>query len=721
MIKKQKKRIERLGIKGFQMSDGPNGVRDGAATMCYPSACLLACSFDGEAVEKIGETLGREAASRGVQLLLGPAQNLKRSPLCGRNFEYYSEDPCLSGELAGRFVQGLQKHVGACVKHFAANNQEYKRMTVDSIIDEDALHETYLSSFARIVKKYKPFAVMSSYNRINGKYVGENEVLINGLLRKEWGFDGIVVSDWGAIDDKLQAVCAGLDLEMPANALNKEKLLQAVEKNIISERVVDECVERYLKVAQKLNEYPFVEDFDIETAMQTSAEIAAESMVLLKNDGCLPVDNRYKKIGVFGAFAQEPRIQGGGCANVLSETLEKPLAELQKIYGVNSILYSQAYRLDGEQDKALLDEAESVADECDICLIFAGLPELFESEGYDRDSLSIPQNQMDVIHRLTQKGKPTVVILSNGGMVTMEWDSGVNAVIESYLAGSAFARAIGLVLSGKKSPSGRLPETVLHKKEDASSYPYFGHKGNTVAYNEGLFVGYKYYNTKGVSVKYPFGYGLGYGKIRYKKIDLQDGKISFLLENYGEYDDKETIQIYVGYCDGDSARPEGELKAFKKVHVPKGKEIACEIAIENEWFETYVRPFKKMGVQGGKYRISIRKNALETVAEYTVDVPSEFVCTYDRNTLIGELLKTATGRETVEKELKPHLCVAIFGNFNMELEMKDGLAVNSPIFNNVMQNMPLRALINLARGGFTEEMMNLILKRLNQSLSTEKQ
>lgn len=708
--------VERLGVSGFHMSDGPNGVRDGAVSMCYPSACLLACSFDVDAAEKIGALLGQECASRGVQLLLGPAQNLKRSPLCGRNFEYYSEDPCLSGELAGHFVQGLQKHTGACVKHFAANNQEYKRMTVDSIIPENALHETYLSSFQRIVEKYKPISIMSSYNRINGEYVGENKALIEDVVRKEWGFDGIVISDWGAIDDKLRAVQAGLDLEMPANILNTEKLLCAVEQGLISESEIDVCVERYLKVLKKLNDYPALDNFDVEQAMQSSAEIAAESMVLLKNDGCLPIlpmDKRYRKIGVIGAFAEEPRIQGGGCANVMLGEIEKPLDILRETYGAESILYGKGYHLDCQKDENLLREAEKIVEECDICLLFAGLPEVAESEGYDRESLSIPQNQIDLINVLATKNKPIVVILSNGGMVTMEWDGKVNAVIEGYLAGKAFARAISLVFSGKKSPSGRLAETVLHKKEDSSAYPFYLHKGDIVEYNEGLFVGYKYYNAKGVDVKYPFGYGLGYGKIEYKNVQFTKDKISFTLVNCGSYDDKETVQIYVGYCDGDCARPEAELKYFQKYFVPAGQEISCEIPIDREWFKTYIRKQKKMGIDGGKYNIFVRKNAVETVASFAKEMPSEFPIVYDRNTVIGELLKTKTGCKLVEEELKPYLCVAILGNYNAEIKMKDGVAVDAPMFNNVMRDMPLRALLNLARGLFTEEMMHSILRKLN--------
>lgn len=705
--------IERVGLQGFRMSDGPSGVRDGAPAICYPSGCLLACSFDKKETERIGETLGKECSSRGVKLLLGPAQNLKRSPLCGRNFEYYSEDPCLSGELAGNFVKGLQKHTGACVKHFAANNQEYKRMTVNDIIFENALAETYLSSFERIVKKYDPDAVMSSYNKINGKYVGEDEELVGEYLRRQWGFNGIVISDWGAVDDKLQAVKAGMDMEMPPNPANTEKLLRSVQNGEIAEEFVDRCVERYLKVIERIKDRPVVTDFDKERAIEVCASVAAESMVLLKNEGVLPIDGRYKKIGVFGAFAKEPRIQGGGCANVIPYEIEKPIDHMKESFGGEAIIYEPTFRLDGEKDKELLAKAQIAAKECDICVIFAGLPEIFESEGYDREDLSIPENQIEAIEALCEVGKPTVVILSNGGMVTMEWDRGVGAVIESYLAGSAFARAITDVLSGKKTPCGRLAETVLHKKEDSSAYPYFGNKGNVAEYNEGLFVGYKYYNAKGVSVKYPFGYGLGYGKIEYTDVCLKNDCLRVELKNKGVYDDKETVQVYVGYKDGNCARPEGELKAFEKVFVPAGGRAVCQIPLNAECFRTFDRKRKKMSIMGGRYEITVRKNAMETVASFEIVRKSESLPVYGRNCEIGELLKTQEGRRIVSEELKPYLCLAIFGNFNAELEMKDGEAVDSPMFNSIMKNMPLRALVNLTAGRFTEAFMEEIIEKLN--------
>lgn len=703
--------VERLGIKGFRMNDGPNGIRDGLPAYCYPSACLLACSFDKSATEKIGELLGEECSSRDIKLLLGPAQNLKRSPLCGRNFEYYSEDPCLSGELVSGYINGLQKNTGACVKHFAANNQEYKRMTVNNVIAKDVFAETYLSSFERIVKKSNPDTIMSCYNRVNGEYVGENKSIIQGVLRDKWGFEGIIISDWGAVDDKVKAVEAGLDMEMPSNPANTEKLISAVESGQIDEREVDKCVERYLKVLRKLNSRPKVE-FDVKKAQEECARISAESMVLLKNEKVLPINLKgVNKIGVFGAFAQEPRIQGGGSANVIAYPYETPIDALKREFGEEKIVYSKAFTLDGVKDEQLVYDAEKLAKTCDISVIFAGLPEIFESEGYDRENMFIPENQIDVIKRIKSTGTKTVVVLSNGGAVITDWDNNVDALIESYLAGASFADAIASVLSGRRQPYGRLPETFLYNMEDSSAYPYFAQNGNTAYYGEGLFVGYKYYNAKGVNVKYPFGFGLGYGDIVYEKIEFGKDEVKVTLKNNGEFDDKQTIQIYVGYKDG-GARPEGELKHFEKVFVPKGERVTVNIRFSKEWFKTYDAIRDELTVVGGNYEVSVRSNAVEKLASITIELPPEYSQIYDRNTEIGVLLKTAEGRRTVTKQLKPYLCLAIIGNFNAEINMVEG-ETDSPMFNHVMKNMPLRALYNLTGGKFTEELMNEIIIRLN--------
>ncbi len=710
--------VERLDIKGFKMSDGPNGIRDGSPAFCYPSACLLACSFDRTATERIGELLGEECSARDIKLLLGPAQNLKRSPLCGRNFEYYSEDPCLSGELAGSFVNGLQKNTGACVKHFASNNQEYKRMTVNNVIAEDVFNETYLSSFERVVRNSNPDTIMSCYNRVNGEYVGEDKGVIDGILREKWGFEGIVISDWGAVDDKLKAVQAGLDMEMPPNPANTEKLIKAVEDGEISQADVDKCVLRYLKSLEKINGRKKVV-FDGEKAMKVSAEVASESMVLLKNDGVLPIDkNKGFTIGIFGEFCEDPRIQGGGSAHVIPSVVGNPITAMQNEFGVDNIVYSKAFKINGEKDEDLLTEGEKIAKTCDICVIFAGLPEIFESEGYDREHISIPQNQIEFIKRLNLLGKKTVVVLSNGGVVETEWDYLVDSLIESYLAGSAFADAIASVLSGRRSPCGRLAETVLHNEKQASSYPYFAQSGTNAYYGEGLFVGYKFYNAKGVDVKYPFGFGLGYGDVKYKRVDFNGEKLTVELENLGKYDDKETVQIYVGYKDG-GARPEGELKDFEKVFVPKGESVTVEIPLKKEWFKTYDYNRKELCVCGGVYEISVRRNATDKVAVFTYQTPYEYKTVYGRNTEIGLLLNTAKGRKTIDEELKPYLCLAILGNFNAEVNMVDG-ETDSPMFNHVMKNMPLRALCNLTGGKFSEKYMNEIILRLNAENKGEK-
>ena len=707
--------ISRLGIEGFKMNDGPNGIRESYGEMCYPSGCLIACSFDRDVAGIIGETLGEECASYGVKLLLGPAQNLKRSPLCGRNFEYYSEDPCLSGELAGAYVSGLQKYAGACVKHFFGNNQEHKRMTLNARISREALAETYLSSFERIVKKHHPDAIMSGYSKINGKYPGEDKYIVDDVLRKKWGFDGIIISDWGAVDDKILAVDAGTDIEMPANPANTEKLISAVESGEIDEKAIDLCVERYLNILDRMKKRPQYVSFDREKASDCIASAAAESMVLLKNqNNTLPIDDRYHVIGVFGEFAEKPRIQGGGSANVMIVDMGKPLDRIRERFPDKKAVYAKAFSIDdfsvSEEDYR---EALNVAKECDIAIVFAGLPEVLESEGYDRVSMKLPENQIVFIKELSKKNIPVVVILSNGGAVEMEWDAEVDALVESYLAGDVFAKAVTLLLSGDVNPCGRLAETVLHKLEDSSAYPYYGNAGNEASYNEGLFVGYKYYLSKGVSVKYPFGYGLSYGNVEYSKIEINDREISLELKNKSSFRVKEVIQIYVGYEDSPFARPKAELKEFKKVTLEPESVLKCKVFLEDDCFKTYNTTTDSLEICGGTYEISVRKNAEEILASKCIQLPDCSEKKFHRNSEIGEILKCEKGKEIVSNFLKPYLCLAIFGNFNTEIQMVDGEAVDAPIFNSIMKNMPLRALSNLTAGKFSEVNMDQIIEELN--------
>ena len=705
------KGCEAAGIGPLRLSDGPSGVRDGTPSVCYPSACLIACSFDCDTAEQIGAMLGEDCRRRGIGLLLGPAQNLKRLPVCGRNFEYYSEDPCLSGELAASFVRGLQRRVSACVKHYAANNQESLRMTVNCLIDRRTLNETYLSSFRRVVQKSEPDAVMTSYNKINGEYVAENEYVSHKILREKWGYCGLVISDWGAVDDAVKAFRCGLVLEMPENPSNTKKLEQAVELGEISLRELDERAAEYLAFAEKAGK-KLKSDGGLGNEKRTLAELVAESFVLLKNDGnILPLTGR-KKIGVFGEFARSPRIQGGGCANVPALSVGEPFAEICGVFADCDVRYEQGYRTDGKEDTLLLKRARALAKESDVCVVFLGLPEEWESEGYDRKDINIPENQIRFLKNLYRANREIVVLLLNGGTVSMEWDKYCKGLLECYLAGSALASAAALALCGKVSPCGRLAETVLNQLSDSSAYPYFQEGKEECTYNEGLFVGYKYYTSKGVKVHYPFGYGLTYGEVRYSDFRTAGRNISFVLHNDGDRLVKETVQVYIGYKSDVCPRPVRELKLFRKVSVPARNSVKVCITPDDECFWTYDENRDEMRICGGEYTIAVAKNAQEVLFENTIRIDRGRKV-FGRNSRIGEFSGTMAGNRIIEQELKPYLCKAIIGNFNAEVRFENGRAKGMPMFDNVMQNMPLRALINLTAGAFTEEKLEWVLQELN--------
>ena len=451
--------VEEAGLPSIRMSDSPNGIRmPGCDTDVIPSACALASSFNVETARRAGELLGSEFKNAGIDLILGPAMNLKRSPLCGRNFEYYSEDPLLSGEMAAAFVQGAQEHVGCCIKHFAMNNQETRRMSVNSVADERTVREMYLEPFRTVVQKSSPVSVMSSYNKINGVYSSENKRLLVDILRKEWGFRGFVLSDWGAVNDAVESVKAQMDLEMPSNPADTDKLLRAVEKGELSEKQLDRCCANVIDAALRLARLRG-KKFRPYTRGERDAilrELAADCAVLLKNDGILPV-GQEKKIGVFGFFAKEPLLQGGGSAHVEQGKTESPLDALKKIYG--NIVYSETF---GETGLSA-DYAESLqaAEDCDVCLLFCGLPASCESEGYDRTTLSLPPEQIRAIRELAQVNPNIVVLLMGGSVIDVSWREYAKGILECYMLGSGVGGAVGGIIGGAVNPSGRLAESFL--------------------------------------------------------------------------------------------------------------------------------------------------------------------------------------------------------------------------------------------------------------------
>lgn len=587
------KAVERLSVPAVMVSDGPHGLRkqeegadhlgihDSIKAVCFPAACATACSFDRTLLREMGSALGKECRAEGVAVLLGPAVNIKRSPLCGRNFEYFSEDPFLAGELACAFVQGVQgEGAGVSVKHFAANNQETRRMSVSSEVSERALREIYFPAFEKVVKDAKPATVMCSYNKLNGVYASENEWLLTDVLRKEWGFGGFVVSDWYAVSDRVKGLKAGLDLEMPGgDEENDKKIVAAVRSGELPEEVLDEAVERMLRVILPLHKERTA-PFDRERDHEKAVRIAEECAVLLKNEGALPLALGEDVLFV-GEFVERPRFQGGGSSHINAWKAEGALAF------ADGVRYVRGFGTDGEGTQEEFSETLAAAKEVKTVVVFAGLPDRFESEGYDRTHIKLPEAENVLIDALCEAGNEVVVVLHNGSPVEMPWIGKVNAVLEMYLAGEGAGEAAVRLLTGAANPSGKLAETFPLRLEDAPSYLNFPGDRERVRYAEDVFVGYRYYDSKKEEVLFPFGHGLSYTTFEYSDLQLSSGewsegerlKVTLTVTNTGKRVGKEIVELYVSDQSGEAVRPVHELKGFEKVALQPGesKKVTFEL------------------------------------------------------------------------------------------------------------------------------------------------
>ncbi len=627
--------IERTRLPAVMLSDGPHGLRkqdettyqigpdESIKAVCFPTASAMACSFDRELIYKAGAALGEECQSEDINVLLGPGINMKRSPLCGRNFEYYSEDPYLAGELGAAFVNGVQSQgAGTSLKHFAANNQEWRRMSISSEMDERTLREIYLAAFEKVVKKAQPWTIMCSYNRINGTYSCENNWLLNKVLRDEWGFKGLVMTDWGAMNNRIEAIKAGLDLEMPSSHGETDKLLvAAVKDGSLPEEVLDKAVRRVLELADKSVTNKKQTTYNKEEHHRLAKNTAVNSAVLLKNNGILPLSGN-EKIAVIGKFADIPRIQGGGSSHINCFKTESALEALGNQYNYT---YSQGYNTDkDETDKSLLEEAVKNAADADVAVIFAGLPDSFESEGFDRTHLDMPECQNHLIEEIYKVQKNIVVVLHNGSPVLMPWLGKAGAVLEMYLAGQASGAAAADLLFGKANPSGKLAETFPLRLEDNPSYLDFPGSRDKVHYSEGIFIGYRYYDKRNMDVLFPFGHGLSYTTFRYSNISIEkDGvitngnpltlnacdtdkiKVYVDITNTGNMAGAEIVQLYVKNFIGLENRPEKELKNFDKVFLEPGetKTVCMELCFRS--FAYYNETLKDWFVESGTYGILI--------------------------------------------------------------------------------------------------------------------
>lgn len=616
----QTQNIDRLGIQSMFLADGPHGIRKQAEAAdhlglnasipatCFPTAATVANSWNEQLVETMGLYLGKEAVAQRVNVLLGPGINMKRNPLAGRNFEYFSEDPYLAGKLAASMIRGIQSQgVSACVKHFAVNNQEERRMVIDTIVDERTLREIYLTAFEIAIEEGQSKAVMSSYNMLNGDFTNESWHLMREILRKEWGYEGLVVTDWGGSNDRVAGLIAGNELEMPTTAgETNEEIIAAIKSGILKESVLDECVDRILELIFTTNEALQVDKVEIDEQAhhRMAQQVAEESIVLLKNkDRILPI-RKDKKVAVIGDFAQAARYQGAGSSIVNPTMLDHTLPNMGQS-GLNSIGFAQGFDRYGKKSRKKVEEACALAKKADIVLLYIGLDEVTEAEGLDRQNAEIPANQIELLNALYQVNQNIVAVLSCGAVVEMPWINQVKGLVHGYLSGQAGAKAMLQVLTGLVNPSGKLAETYPLQYEDTPSYYQFPGKEVSVEYREGPYIGYRYFDTAGVNVRFPFGYGLSYTSFDYANLQVTKQGVSFDITNSGSVAGMEAAQLYVGCQSKHIFRPRKELKGFTKVQLNPGETKTMTIPFDNKTFRYFNVTTNQWEVEGAVYEIMI--------------------------------------------------------------------------------------------------------------------
>ena len=701
------KGISEKGIPSIRMADGPNGVRrEKQRSTCFPSAALLACSFNEDILFEVGRAIGYECREHGVDILLGPSVNIKRSPLCGRNFEYYSEDSYLAGVLASAYVKGVQSQgVGACVKHFAANNQESFRMTVNSVIGERALHEVYLKVFEMIVKTAKPYALMTSYNRLNGKYVSENYDLITNLLREKWKFEGVTISDWGAVNDRIEALKAGLDLEMPCSPFGSERIEKGLKDGLVNEKDLDISVKKIISVALKCIDKPEIFSVNVK---EIATKAVSESVVLLKNeDNILPIKAENVKIAVVGKCALHPAILGGGCAKNEILWTSDFITELKNV----SINCDIRHFYDCKNEDFIKD--------ANFVICFVGDGSDYNTEGCDRKNTDFPSVEIEVLHEVRTLNPSVIVIMQNGSAMYVTPLKNAKAIIESYYAGSGWGKALAEIVTGKVNPSGKLAETFPVKISDTPSYINFPGDGDNSVYAEGLFVGYRYFIAKEMPVSYPFGFGLSYTKFEISDIVLSSDKLSeneeiridYTIRNVGEYDGSEVVQIYAGLNKKGSGEPLYELKRFKKTFVLKGTGVRVSQTLSSADFKYYDSEKEDFVLRSGKYVVNLATSCVDVVKSFSVLI-NGVTKKVNKDVRIGELLTFPWGEKLVNEYLLGYLNMAIYGNFKTDKPIVNG-SVDDNFFDSIMKDMPLRSLCNFSKGSFTEEMLTEFLDRFN--------
>jgi beta-glucosidase len=642
------KPIERLGVPGMIMSDGPHGVRrvpneytwegESLPATCFPTAVCLASTWDTDLMFTLGQALAKEAIALKVDVLLGPGVNMKRSPLGGRNFEYFSEDPFLAGKMASELVNGIQKlGVGTSLKHFAANNQEYRRFSINAKIDERTLHEIYLAAFETVVKTAKPWTVMCAYNKLNGAYGSENYHLLVEILKQKWGYEGMVVSDWGAVHNRVAALAGGLDLEMPGpNDRRVQTVIEAVRSGKLQEKIVDESVLRILNTIQKASLTPKGGTFDIDAHHELARRIAGEGMVLLKNIGVLPL-HEPNTVAVIGIAAKQAHYQGGGSSHINATKVSEPLAAIQRQVPNAKVTYTDGYSGSDEFDQALIDKAVDQARSAEAALVYIALPIEKDSEGLDRNDLDLTLQQTTLINSVCNVQPSTIVILNNGAPVVMgEWINGPAAILEAWTMGQAGGDAIADILFGRVNPSGKLAETFPRKLSDTPAFVNWPGSNREVNYGEGIFIGYRYYDTKEIPVQFPFGYGLSYTSFTYSNArlsstsikDTEGVTISVDITNTGKVAGKEIVQVYVHDKKSTLIRPQKELKGFTKVALDPGQTKTVSIQLDFSSFAYYHPDHDRWITESGEFEILVGSSSrniqskLELSLESTLGLPS---------------------------------------------------------------------------------------------------
>ena len=755
--------IKRFDIAPIMVTDGPHGLRKQDAkadhvglnqsvpATCFPTACALAASWDIELLQEVGVALGEQCVEENVTVLLGPGINIKRHPYCGRNFEYFSEDPLLSGKLAAAMIQGVQSQgVGTSLKHFAVNNQEQGRMFIDAIVDERTMREIYLRGFEIAIKDAQPWTVMCAYNRLNGEYCSENDWLLNQVLRNEWGFEGLVVTDWGASNDRVQGITSGLDLEMPSSGeVNDQRILQALEDGTLEPAELDKSIIRNVSLSllgQELKQQNV--ELDLQAHHLLARRVASESIVLLKNeDHILPLAEG-RSLAVIGEFAKKPRYQGSGSSQVNPTELENAWQALTEY--TDALLYAPGYDAKTSvEDEQLIQDAVNAAKQAESVIVFAGLPNIYESEGFDRSHLNLPSQHNRLIQAVCAANSNTIVVLFNGAPIAMPWLDSPKAIVEAYLPGQAGGTAIADIIFGAICPSGKLAETFPWRAADVAADKWFPGKHRQVLYKEGLNVGYRYFDSAQLPVMFPFGHGLSYTNFEYANLNIseytQDQPLSVTVEvdNIGEVEGAEIVQCYVHPKNSNVYRPEQELKAFAKVLLAPGEKSVVELILSADAFSFYDTGHNDWLVESGDYEIRVGSSSRDIRLSTTLEIrdgdkasdlaqtsmpaqalgaafevdngqfskmlakavpPPESARPYHANSSVGELQQSWLGRRFHDKIIETFLDT-LGGNSKDETLNK--------MFEEMANNMPLRGIIMFSKGKFSFQHLDIALALLN--------